>query len=289
MLEPHVCLMVKPHYPSFSVIISVYDGDHADWLHVALQSIIKQTVAPAEILITRDGRINPDLQDTIDQCIYANSGISFRLIETDDNMGRGHLLALAVEAASHELVAIMDADDISLPDRFEKQLQTFLDKPEIDVLGGSIEEFEDTVSDPLCVRKLPETHEDILRYARWRNPINQMTVMFRKASVIGAGNYEEIKYFEDMWLWYRMIREGYRFYNLPEVLVSVRGGVHILSRRTGLKYIKHEICLLKKLRSSNCIGNADYLLMLATRIPVRLLPKWAVRHFVVRLLRAKSV
>ncbi len=277
----------KQHTAEFSVIISVYDGDRPDWFKSALQSIIDQTVQPSEILITRDGPINETLQDTIDSLIQASSSIEFQIIGTQSNMGRGYVLAMAVDAARHELVAIMDADDIAQPKRFESQIRVFDSSPETDVVGSWIEEFETEPNQPLCVRKVPEYHTDIVKYAKWRNPINQMTVMFRKNSVINVGNYQEAKYFEDMWLWYRMINAGSKFYNIPRALVLARGGSNIVDRRTGLKYVIYETKLLLKLLNSGYIGYPRFALMTGTRLPIRLLPQKVARRFFVKLLRSK--
>ena len=271
----------------FSVIISVYNGDRSDWLEAALLSVIDQTVRPNEILITIDGSINNQLQATIDSVIRSTPNIDFRIVGTQRNRGRGTLLALAVEGARHEVVAIMDADDVALPKRFEKQLQVFSASPEIDVVGGWIAEFESQPDQLLCVRRLPEWHADIVKYARWRNPINQMTVMFKKSAVIEVGNYQELKFFEDMWLWYRLLHSGYQFYNIPETLVLARGGENIVSRRTGLKYIKHEVRLLLKLLNAGIINKWEFVTMVFTRLPVRLLPGGLARRFIFRFLRSR--
>jgi len=271
----------------FSVIISVYDGDRADWLKSALHSIIDQTAQPSEILITQDGPINETLKKTIDSIIEATPWIEFNIIGTQYNMGRGYVLALAVEAAEHELIAIMDADDVALSERFELQTKVFSSSPEIDVVGSWIDEFETEPHQPLCVRKLPEHHAEIVKYARWRNPVNQMTVMFRKNAVLEVGNYQEAKYFEDMWLWYRMIHAGSIFYNIQKTLVLARGGANIMARRTGLKYMKYETELLLRLLRSGYISYPNFALMAITRLPIRLLPQKLARQFFILMLRSK--
>jgi len=275
-------------FPGFTVIISVYDGDRANWLKSALNSIVNQTAKPDEIVITRDGAINSTLQETIDTVITTNPDITFNVVGTEQNMGRGHVLAMGVEAAEHELIAIMDADDIALPHRFQQQLAKFTSSPEIDVIGSWIDEFEHQPDQPICVRKLPEQHTEIVSYAKWRNPINQMTVMFKRSAVLDVGNYQEAKYFEDMWLWYRMIHAGYQFYNIQETLVMARGGANIMARRTGLKYIKHETELLLKLKNAGYINTSGFALMAVTRLPIRLLPQKLARQFFVWVLRSNN-
>ena len=115
----------------------------------------------------------------------------------------------------------MDTDDIAKPDRFEKQLAIFLEHPEIDVVGAWIDEFEGEVSNVLSMRKVPEQHENILRFAKGRCPVNHPVVMFRKSAVLKAGGYKHFPLFEDYYLWVRMLMNGARFYNIQEVADAV--------------------------------------------------------------------
>lgn len=110
------------------------------------------------------------------------------MISLSTNQGLGKALNEGLRHCSYDLVARMDTDDIAKPDRFEKQLAIFLEHPEIDVVGAWIDEFEGRVSNVLSVRKVPEQHEDILRFAKGRCPVNHPVVMFRKSAVLKAGD-----------------------------------------------------------------------------------------------------
>ena len=108
------------------------------------------------------------------------------MISLPTNRGLGKALNEGLKHCSYDLVARMDTDDIAKPDRFEKQLAIFLEHPEIDVVGAWIDEFEGEVSNVLSMRKVPEQHENILRFAKGRCPVNHPVVMFRIMPFQGA-------------------------------------------------------------------------------------------------------
>ena len=137
----------------------------------------------------------------------------------------------------------MDTDDIAKPDRFEKQLAIFLEHPEIDVVGAWIDEFEGEVSNVLSMRKVPEQHENILRFAKGRCPVNHPVVMFRKSAVLKAGGYKHFPLFEDYYLWVRMLMNGARFYNIQESLLFFRFSPDMFRRRGGWRYAVTEVRL----------------------------------------------
>lgn len=80
----------------------------------------------------------------------------------------------------------MDSDDISRPDRYEKQLRAFARDLSIDFLSGTISEFEKDPKKPSEERRFPETNEAIIRFSKRRNPMNHVAVMFKKSAVHAA-------------------------------------------------------------------------------------------------------
>ena len=101
---------------------------------------------------------------------------------------------LGVENAMHDVIARMDSDDISVPDRFEKQLAYLESHPECDIVGGQITEFIDSPDNIVGKREVPCSNEAIYQYMRSRCALNHPTVMFRKKAVLDAGNYQD-------WFW----------------------------------------------------------------------------------------
>ena len=227
---------------AFSVLMSVYAKEKPEYLEKSLLSVINQTLPPDEIVLIEDGPLTEGLHAVIDRIRTQYGGL--RTYRFKENVKLGRALAKGVELCTHELIARMDSDDIALETRFEVQ-KKFMDMhPEISVVGSYVEEFcED--SSYSKVKVMPMHGQEIDRYARYRNPLNHMTVMFRKEAVLSAGNYRHFPLLEDYDLWLRMMSKGYEFSNIAEVLVRARTDAGIYDRRGGRYYFGQ----YKKLRS----------------------------------------
>lgn len=171
--------------------------------------------------------------------------IRFKTIYLPVNQGHGNARRTSLEACSNELVALMDADDIAYPDRFEKQIERFSQDESLDIVGGQITEFIGSTSNTVDRRVVPEEDADIREYAKKRCPMNQMTVMFRKSAYDRAGGYIDWYCEEDYYLWLRMMQKGCRFANVPDDIVHVRVGSEMSARRGGAKYFSSEVSLQK--------------------------------------------
>ncbi len=259
----------------FSVLISVYFKENPSFLSQALSSIENQTLKANEIVLVKDG----PLTDELDEVISSHADASFTpyiIIKLEENVGLGKALNAGLEHCSYEWVARMDSDDIALPDRFEKQFSTLAENPDIDILGSWICEFDDEPA--LCrkERRVPETHESIVKFAKYRNPLNHMTVVFRKSAVGEVGGYQRMNGFEDYYLWMRMLLHGKRFANIPQVLVKARTGAGMIGRRQGWKYAKDELALEKAAYQIGFWTRLDLVQNFFTRFLPRLLPVFIV-------------
>ena len=134
----------------------------------------------------------------------------------------------------------MDADDISVPNRFEMQIKAYEENPHMAVIGGQINEFIGSQDNIVGTRIVPIADADIKKYLKSRCPMNLVTVMFRKDYVQAVGGYQEWFCEEDYYLWIRLAKAGYTFKNLPDNLVNVRVGDEMYRRRGGWKYFKSE-------------------------------------------------
>lgn len=148
----------------------------------------------------------------------------------------------------------MDSDDIAVSDRFEKQMAYIEAHPEVDALGGQIDEFIGEPSNVVGTRNLPLTDGEIKTYLKSRCPMNLVTVMLKKDAVKKAGGYIDWYCEEDYYLWVRMTEQGMNFANLPDNLVNVRVGEEMYQRRGGLKYFKSEAKLQNYMYSKGIIG-----------------------------------
>ena len=228
----------------FSVLMSIYKNEKINHFEQCIDSLKKQTILPNEIIIVLDGPIQSDLSEKLDYLVKMES-ISFVLIPLDKNVGLGYALNIGLTHCSNDWIFRMDTDDICLPDRFEKQISYIQGNPHISLVGGNTEEFSEDMMISNGQRNIACEHNDIIKLAKKRNPFNHMTVAFKKSAVLSVGGYQHHLYMEDYNLWLRMIAAGYKTHNLQDILVNVRAGSSMVSRRRGLTYIKSEFQLAK--------------------------------------------
>lgn len=225
----------------FSVLISIYKGDNAQYFDRALQSIWdEQNVTPSEIVLVEDGPLSDELHQVVRHWKSRLSEV-LQVVTLGKNMGVGAAKHVGVEACSNELIAVMDADDISLPDRFEKQLALFSDS-NLDVCGSWVGEFINNEDDLVSFRRTPERHENIVKFAKSRSPINHPTAMYKKSVVLRVGSYTNYRTSEDFDLFVKLIMDGAKLYNIQEPLVNMRiGSGQLSARRGGLKNALFEV------------------------------------------------
>jgi glycosyltransferase involved in cell wall biosynthesis len=260
---------------TFSVTISVYKNDTPDHFSLAMNSIIEQTFPPNEIVLTIDGPISASLSDIISK--YEKELCNLKIIRIPENKGQGIAHQIGVINCSHELIAIMDSDDIAVKDRFEKQIKCFEENPDIDILGGFIAEFIDDRDNIISIRSVPLEDNLIKKYLKRRCPFNQMTVMVRKNSVLNAGNYQDWYFEEDYYLWCRMFLNGCKFKNIPNILVYVRVGKAMYNRRGGWKYFKSEIKLQRFMLDNKIIIQFEYIINVVIRFVVQIIMPNTIR------------
>ncbi|MEJ2767043.1 glycosyltransferase [Photobacterium sp. MCCC 1A19761] len=258
---------------NFSVLMSVYIKEKPDYLDSALKSIlVEQTMKPEQLVLVQDGPLNDQLLSVVNRYVQLYPQI-LCTVEIKENVGLGQALNIGLSHCRNELVARMDTDDISCSNRFERQLEVFNNNPSISVCGGFIEEFDIEMDRSLGLRSVPSEDHEIRCYSRSRNPVNHVTVMFKKHDVFEAGGYKTMLFFEDYYLWCRMLKAGKVFHNVNCNLVNVRAGQDMLSRRRGLSYLKFECKFLFELYRIEHVSFVGLLKMLIIRAPMRLLPK----------------
>ena len=268
----------------FSLLLCTYAKDNPAHLKACLVSIISQTSLPSELVIVKDGPLVPELDGAISSTSFP---FEAQTVSLPLNQTLGLARAAGVEAAKHDIIALMDSDDIALPDRFELQLAEFAKKPQISILGGQIAEFNDNPDHTHAMRMTPLAHHDIVARAKTGNPFNAMTVMFKKQAALDAGNFRYFPGFEDYDLWVRMIKGGAICQNCPETLVLARTGSGMYGRRRGIGYMKQEWRMQRELFKLGLINRSRLLLNTFKRIPVRLLPNPMLESIYIKFLRSK--
>ena len=224
----------------FSVIMSIYKSDVPEYVRIALDSILNQTLLPNEIVIVGDGPVPAPLEQVIrdvqSSISSSNLAVEVNYLPQEKNRGLGEALRIAVENAKYDYLARMDSDDICMPDRFEKQMRCFEEDPDLSIVGGMITEFVDSPDNVVDKRVLPLDDEGIKRFMRSRCGVNHVTVIFKKADLLRSGNYRSDYRQEDYYLWARMLKAGCKFRNIPDVVVNVRSGYDQFARRSGWSY-----------------------------------------------------
>ena len=254
----------------FSVLLSLYKKEHPSQLRQSLNSLFSQTLPPNEIILVKDGPLTAELDAVVSDYVARYSIL--KVVPLPQNQGLGKALNEGLKHCSYDLVARMDTDDIAKPERFERQIKVFEEHPELDLVGAWIDEFEYIPQHVLSVRKVPETSGEIYEYCKKRCPVNHPVVMFRKSAVLAAGGYQHFPLFEDYFLWVRMLKNGAKFYNIQESLLYFRTSPNMFKRRGGWKYAMDEVRFQNVMRKMKMITWGCFLMNVAIRFPVRIMP-----------------
>ena len=270
----------------FSVAMAVYRNDNAVDFAEAVRSIYdSQIVKPSEIIIVIDGPIPESLETTLES-LKKDIGI-IKFVRFEKNQGHAAVRQAGLEAASFDLVAVMDADDISVPQRFEMQLEAFAKHPEASVIGGQIKEFIEKPSNVVGERIVPEKDDEIKLYLKSRCPMNLVTVMYRKKDVAAVGGFMDWYCEEDYYLWIRLAENGYKFFNVSDNLVNVRVGKEMYQRRGGWKYFKSEARLQAYMLKHGVISLPRYIYNTIGRFVVQVAMPNRLRGFIFQKLFRK--
>jgi len=268
----------------FSVLMSLYIKEKAEYFEECMNSVIDQTVKPSEIVIVLDGPISDSVRSVLEKYISYYPEL-IKTVPLETNRGLGLALAEGVAACSYNIIARMDTDDIARKDRFEIQLKTFSDDSDLDICGSQIIEFEGNADNIISKRIVPLTHEKIAEYQKQRSAFNHMTVMYKKDSVLKAGNYEHCPLMEDDMMWVRMLLSGARCMNIDDFLVYVRTGYAMIERRGGWSYFKKYRDGRKMIYRTHYISAWDYYKTIAVQLVVSMIPKKLRRLIFTKLLR----
>lgn len=256
---------------NYSVLMSVYHKDNPIWLKEAIESMLNQTIKTNDFIIVEDGKLTDELEDVVKFYEKKYNDI-VTVLRLKENRGLGPALAFGIQKCKNELIARMDSDDISVPDRCEKQLNKYREKPELDIVGSSIAEFIDNTNNVQAYRILPETDEEIKKFARRRNPFGHPSVMLKKSKILEAGNYRSYYLVEDYDMWVRMIQHGAKSYNFQEILVFMRISDDFYKRRGGLKYLKSILKFKKEQLHNGFYAKKDFAISSCASTVICLMP-----------------
>lgn len=205
----------------YSVLMTVYGKDNPKYFQKALLSMVKQTKKPDEIVLVKDGPITDELQSVIDQIDTKYPELVVQ-VQLPQNLGLGLALNEGIKICKNQLLARMDADDISMPTRCEKQIAEFEKNPLLDIVGCPVIEFVGEPDNKVGKREVPLDNDSIHKYCRKRDPFNHPTVMYKKSKVESVGCYGNLRKNQDTDLWIKMLSNGAMCMNIPEYLLRFR-------------------------------------------------------------------
>lgn len=272
----------------YSVLMSVYYQEKPEYLRLAIQSMIDQTVKADEFIIVKDGPLTHELDSVIGEYVENNPEL-FKIIANPTNLGLGPALRKGVIASRNELIARMDSDDYVVPDRCEKQLKLFERDSDLGMVGSYEAEFIEKIDNVVSIHKVPETSHDIYLFMRRRCAVLHPTVIFKKSEVIRAGNYQETSIYavyEDYDLFARMIFDAkVKCYNIQEILYYIRTSEDFYERRGGIKYANTVLRFKWHLFREGHMSFLDFCISGIGQAIVCVIPNKARKMFYMKLLR----
>jgi glycosyltransferase involved in cell wall biosynthesis len=272
--------------PRYSVLLPVYRGDKADWLKIAVDSMLAQTLPPGEIVIAVDGPIDDELDMVIAHYKTSDKDL-FTIYKYERNEGLGKLLYKTLPLCRNEYIARMDADDYSLPRRMEKQFAAITKNTDINVVGTNVDEFNGDISNVVAHVVLPETPEEVYSFAKKRCPVRHPTLLYKKSEVIAAGNYTPTQInVQDYDLVVKLLLHGYKIYNIQEPLVKMRVLNNFYKRRGGVRYLKLVHEAKKRFYKTGFLSWSQYIVSFYGQAMVILMPGKLREFIYMKLLRS---
>ena len=272
----------------YSVLMSIYHKEKLDFFIESVESMLRQTIKPDEIVIVKDGPLTPELDQAINKYENQYSEL-FTIVPLEKNIGLGLALNEGLKKCRNDLVARMDTDDISLENRCELQLKEFDENPDLCIVGTWTNEFFDEPSNIVTSRIVPEKHEDIMKFSRRRSPFNHPTVMYKKSTVLGCGGYQDVLRKEDIDLFIRMLHNGCLSMNIQQPLLLFRSNEDNYKRRKTWVNCKSYISVIYRFWKMGYSSTMDLIVVVIGQMVMFLSPVWLLRILSDKLLRKRHI
>jgi glycosyltransferase involved in cell wall biosynthesis len=261
---------------TISVLMSTYCKEKPEYLDEAMRSIwTDQVRKPDEIILVEDGPLTDELYAVIHN--WKNLiGDAFVIVEKSANQGLALALNDGIAVAKGDLIARMDSDDISLPNRFRLQEEYMNNHEDVDILGGAIQEFNDegTLNN---IRTYPATMNEVLKTMYRVAPVAHPTAMFRKSFFDSGFRYcSRYHICEDVTMWYDAAEKKRIINNLPEVILHFRRNDSMMNRRSREKAWSEFLAYNDGIKRVYGLFSYKHIFSLL-RMIFRLLPSGAIR------------
>lgn len=268
----------------YSVLMSIYKGENKEYFIQSIESMLNQSLMPEEIVIVKDGKLTRELEEVIFdyQGLYNNL---FTIVSLNQNVGLGLALNKGLQVCRNELVARMDTDDISLPERCELQVREFEKNPSLCIVGTDIDEFIDNPKNVVSSRVVPKEHNKILEFSKRRNPFNHPTVMYKKNSVLKMGGYGDYRRNQDLELFVRMLNNGCKSANIGKSLLLFRANKDNFKRRKSWTKCSSYIHMIYSFWRKGYSSPVDLILVATSQIVIFVSPLFIIEWVSDRFLR----
>lgn len=207
-------------------------------LDFSIRSLFFSRYHPAQVILVVDGPVSSDILSVISLLSLKYNALDVFYLQ--ENSGLGLALNKGLYHCIHDIVIRFDTDDISLPDRIPIQYQFMTRNPQISCCGTDVYEVS-KYDHRLLFRVKSSPRFNIFLISLFRNPLNHPSVAFRLSDVQAVGGYKSCLYFEDYYLWIRLLACGFKICNLPSrpLVAMDRPSIHI--RRNGFNYLLSEL------------------------------------------------
>ena len=268
---------------NYSILQSVYKSDNPEYLRVSIESMLAQTMGSDDYVIVEDGPLTEELECVI--AGFEQSRPEMKVVRLEANVGLGRALNAGLEVCRNELVARMDSDDISVPERCERLVSCFEADPSLDIVGSHVREFVGTPDNVVGERRVPVDNESIHRYLRRRDPFNHPAVMFRKSKVLACGSYGDYRKNQDTDLWFKLLGHGCKGANVDDYLLFFRFDEGTYRKRKSWANTKTLLDIRWKAFKDGQCSFWDFCFVAAAQTAIYLMPTGLQRFIYKHILR----
>ena len=263
--------------------MTVYRGDNPSYVENSIKSILNQTYSSDDFIIVEDGPLPEELERLV--CSFENTYSEITIVRLPRNLGLGKALNEGLKVCKNDLIARMDSDDISLPERCEKQVKEFENDPDLDIVGCPVKEFIGSPDNIIGQRDVPIDNDAIHKYVRRRDPFNHPTVMYRKSKVMQFGPYGDYRKNQDTDLWIKLLSNGCKAKNINEYLLLFRFDEGTYRKRKSWTNTRTLITIRwKAFKNKNC-SFWDFIVVSGAQLTVYLMPSGLQRFIYQHFLR----
>lgn len=272
---------------NYSVLTTLYKNDNPTFLRQSIDSMIVQSIRTNDYVIVEDGPITKELEQVLED--YCSQYDFFHIVKLEENGGLGAALRAGIKECKNELVARLDADDLSVPERCELQLREFERDFELAIVGSDMYEFDEDPQKIKDLKKMPITTEQIYKYGKRRNPFNHSSVMYKKSVIENVGNYSTMRRSQDIELWSKVIFAGYKCKNINKPLIFFRtDGANRVRRKKKWANVKSDLKIFKQNYEMGYSNLFDYFYVCVYQTAFFLMPERVAEWLYRKLLRSKG-